>query len=88
MMPEVGNGLLCLALGVALLLSVYPLWGAARGDRLMMASSRVFAVLLFILIMGAFMVLINAFMTNDFTLSYVVSNANTPVPRGRSLGRT
>lgn len=27
MMPEVGNYLLCLALGVALLLSVYPLWG-------------------------------------------------------------
>ena len=80
MMPEVGNGLLCLALGVALLLSVYPLWGAARGDRRMMASSRVFAVLLFILIMGAFMVLINAFITNDFTLSYVASNANTQLP--------
>lgn len=80
MMPEVGNGLLCLALGVALLLSVYPLWGAARGDRRMMASSRVFAVLLFILIMGAFVVLINAFITNDFTLSYVVSNANTQLP--------
>ncbi|ECH4736188.1 cytochrome c-type biogenesis protein CcmF, partial [Salmonella enterica subsp. enterica serovar Oranienburg] len=30
MMPEIGNALLCLALGVALLLSVYPLWGAAR----------------------------------------------------------
>ncbi|EDW1855570.1 cytochrome c-type biogenesis protein CcmF, partial [Salmonella enterica subsp. diarizonae] len=28
MMPEIGNALLCLALGVALLLSVYPLWGA------------------------------------------------------------
>ena len=27
MMPEIGNGLLCLALGIALLLSVYPLWG-------------------------------------------------------------
>ena len=25
MMPEIGNGLLCLALGIALLLSVYPL---------------------------------------------------------------
>lgn len=24
MMPEIGNGLLCLALGIALLLSVYP----------------------------------------------------------------
>lgn len=46
----------------------------------MMASSRVFAVLLFILIMGAFMVLINAFITNDFTLSYVASNANTQLP--------
>ncbi|XNM88137.1 hypothetical protein ACLK18_12525 [Escherichia coli] len=31
MMPEIGNGLLCLALGIALLLSVYPLWGVARG---------------------------------------------------------
>ncbi len=30
MMPEIGNGLLCLALGIALLLSVYPLWGAWR----------------------------------------------------------
>lgn len=27
MMPEYGHALLCLALGVALLLSVYPLWG-------------------------------------------------------------
>lgn len=40
MMPEIGNGLLCLALGVALLLSVYPLWGVARGDVRMMASAR------------------------------------------------
>lgn len=43
MMPEIGNALLCLALGVALLLSVYPLWGVARGDVRMMASARPFA---------------------------------------------
>ncbi|WP_432431834.1 hypothetical protein [Salmonella enterica] len=30
MMPEYGHALLCTALGVALLLSVYPLWGVAR----------------------------------------------------------
>lgn len=36
MMPEYGHALLCLALGVALLLSVYPLWGVARGDARMM----------------------------------------------------
>ena len=33
MMPELGNFLLCLAAGLALILSVYPLWGAARQDR-------------------------------------------------------
>ncbi|WP_371357980.1 hypothetical protein LPA57_00130 [Salmonella enterica subsp. enterica] len=43
MMPEYGHALLCLALGVALLLSVYPLWGVARGDARMMASAGVFA---------------------------------------------
>ncbi|QCK91013.1 hypothetical protein E5O08_11410 [Salmonella enterica subsp. enterica serovar 1,4,[5],12:i:-] len=42
MMPEYGHALLCLALGVALLLSVYPLWGVARGDARMMASAGVF----------------------------------------------
>ncbi len=43
MMPEYGHALLCPALGVALLLSVYPLWGVARGDARMMASAGVFA---------------------------------------------
>lgn len=40
MMPELGNFLLCLAAGLALLLSVYPLWGAARQDRRLMALAR------------------------------------------------
>ncbi|MCU6678094.1 heme lyase CcmF/NrfE family subunit [Leclercia tamurae] len=80
MMPELGNALLCLALGVALLLSVYPLWGVARGDRRMMASSRLFAWLLFMLVMGAFIVLIHAFVVNDFSVTYVASNSNTQLP--------
>ncbi len=74
MMPEIGNGLLCLALGIALLLSVYPLWGVARGDARMMASSRLFAWLLFMSVAGAFLVLVNAFVVNDFTVTYVASN--------------
>lgn len=80
MMPEIGNGLLCLALGVALLLSVYPLWGVARGDARMMASSRLFAWLLFMSVAGAFLVLVNAFVVNDFTVTYVASNSNTQLP--------
>lgn len=80
MMPEIGNGLLCLALGIALLLSVYPLWGVARGDARMMASSRLFAWLLFMSVAGAFLVLVNAFVVNDFTVTYVASNSNTQLP--------
>lgn len=80
MIPEIGNGLLCLALGVALLLSVYPLWGVARGDARMMASSRLFAWLLFMSVAGAFLVLVNAFVVNDFTVTYVASNSNTQLP--------
>lgn len=80
MMPELGNALLCLALGVALLLSLYPLWGVARGDRQMMASARLFAWLLFMLVMGAFIVLIHAFVVNDFSVTYVASNSNTQLP--------
>ncbi|MFP1483887.1 cytochrome c biogenesis protein CcsA [Escherichia coli] len=80
MMPEIGNGLLCLALGIALLLSVYPLWGVARGDARMMASSRLFAWLLFMSVAGAFLVLVNAFVVNDFTVTDVASNSNTELP--------
>ncbi|EDV5907349.1 heme lyase NrfEFG subunit NrfE, partial [Salmonella enterica subsp. salamae] len=80
MMPETGNALLCLALGVALLLSVYPLWGVARGDVRMMASARPFAWVLFICVMGAFLILVNAFVVNDFTVTYVASNSNTQLP--------
>ncbi|CAC0118139.1 Cytochrome c-type biogenesis protein CcmF [Salmonella enterica subsp. enterica serovar Typhisuis] len=80
MMPEYGHALLCLALGVALLLSVYPLWGVARGDARMMASAGVFAWLLFICVAGAFFVLVHAFVVNDFTVAYVAGNSNTQLP--------
>lgn len=80
MMPEMGNGLLCLALGVALLLSVYPLWGVARGDTRMMHSAQFFSWLLFVLVGGAFLILIHAFVTNDFSVSYVASHSSTQLP--------
>ncbi len=40
MIPELGNFLLCLGTGLALLLSIYPLWGASRQDARMMAVAR------------------------------------------------
>ncbi len=80
MMPELGNFLLCLAAGLALLLSVYPLWGAARQDRRLMALARPLACGLFACIGGAFLLLVHAFVVNDFTVRYVAENSNSALP--------
>lgn len=80
MMPELGNFLLCLALGVAALLSGYPLWGVARQDNRMMALARPLSCALFLAILGAFLLLIYAFISNDFTVIYVANNSNTQLP--------
>ncbi|SPZ18853.1 Cytochrome c-type biogenesis protein CcmF [Providencia rettgeri] len=80
MIPEIGSVLLCLALGLAVLLSFYPLWGVARNDARLMASSRPLAWLLFLCVTGAFLVLVNAFVVNDFSVTYVANNSNTQLP--------
>lgn len=80
MMPEIGSFLLCLALGLALLLSVYPLWGAQRDDARLMALARPLASGLFLCIAAAFLVLVHAFVVNDFTVGYVAANSNTLLP--------
>ncbi len=80
MMPEIGNFLLCLALGIALLLSVYPLIGASRQSQRLMALARPLSWALFFSILAAFAVLIHAFVVNDFSVVYVASNSNTQLP--------
>lgn len=80
MIPEIGSILLCLSLGIAVLLSFYPLWGVARNDARLMASSRPLAWLLFLCVTGAFLVLVNAFVVNDFSVTYVANNSNTQLP--------
>ena len=80
MIPEIGSFLLCLALGLSLLLSVYPLWGAARQDGRLMALARPLAWGVFFCIAAAFIILIHAFIANDFTVAYVVANSNTQLP--------
>lgn len=80
MMPEIGHYLLCLGLALALLLSIYPLWGAARQDSRLTGLARPLAVGLFLCVAGSFGVLVHAFIVNDFTVAYVVSNANSQLP--------
>ncbi|CAO96188.1 heme lyase CcmF/NrfE family subunit [Erwinia tasmaniensis] len=80
MIPEIGSFLLCLALALALLLSVYPLWGAARQDLRLMGLARPLSYALFACIAAAFLILVHAFVVNDFSVTYVASNSNTLLP--------
>ncbi|MBK4715915.1 MULTISPECIES: heme lyase CcmF/NrfE family subunit [Tenebrionibacter/Tenebrionicola group] len=80
MMPEIGNFLLCLALGIALVLSLWPLWGATRQDVRLMALARPLAWALFLSIFAAFLILVHAFVVNDFTVLYVANNSNSALP--------
>ena len=80
MIPEIGSFLLCLALGLAVLLSIYPLWGAARQDSRLMGLARPLTYGLFACIAAAFLILVHAFIVNDFTVAYVAENSNTMLP--------
>lgn len=80
MIPELGNFLLALGLSVSLLLAIYPLWGAWRGQARLMALARPLAITLFVTILLAFVILAHAFVANDFTVRYVVDNANRALP--------
>jgi cytochrome c-type biogenesis protein CcmF len=80
MIPELGNFAVMLALGIALLLGVFPLLGAARGTRQWMALARPAAYTQALLIAFAFGCLVASFAQNDFSVAYVAANSNSTLP--------
>ncbi|XNM60445.1 hypothetical protein ACLK1T_22875 [Escherichia coli] len=56
-----------------------PLWGVARGDARMMACSACSRVL-FMSVAGTFLVLVDAFVVDDFTVTYVAGNSDAQLP--------
>ncbi|MCC3703063.1 heme lyase CcmF/NrfE family subunit [Rouxiella badensis] len=80
MIPEIGTFALCLALGLSTLLSIYPQWGASRQDERMMAMARPLSYGMFGCILLAFIILVHAFVVNDFSVAYVANNSNTHLP--------
>ena len=80
MIAELGNYALGLSLAIALLLSIFPLWGAERNNEQLMALARPMAYSLFFTLTVAFGALFYVFATNDFTVQYVVDNSNTSLP--------
>jgi cytochrome c-type biogenesis protein CcmF len=80
MIPEIGHLLLWLALGVALVIGVIPMAGAARGRDDWMALGRPASYTLFALVSLASACLMYAFVVSDFSVLYVASNSNTQLP--------
>jgi cytochrome c-type biogenesis protein CcmF len=80
MIPELGHFALWIALGVAAVLGVMPMLGAARNRGDWMALARPSARLLFVLVAFAFLCLAAAFVGNDFSVLYVATNSNRSLP--------
>ena len=80
MYPELGQLALILALLLAVLLSAVPLTGALTGRDNLQAFARPLASGMFVFIALAFVLLIHAFVTDDFSVAYVANNSNSLLP--------
>ena len=80
MIPELGNFACTLALAVTLVQGILPIAGSFNGNQRWMALARPAAAANFLLISVAFACLIHAFVTNDFSVTYVASNSNSSLP--------
>ena len=80
MIAELGHFALVLAFVVACVQMVVPMIGAHRRDEALMGVARPAAVAQFVLIATAFLVLIHAFVTSDFSLKLVFDNSHSTKP--------
>src|SRR5438552_3523213 len=80
MITEIGHFALVLALCVALLQAVLPLYGAARGDGPLIAWARPAALAQFLFVAIAVFALMHAYAVSDFSLANVAANSNSVKP--------
>jgi cytochrome c-type biogenesis protein CcmF len=80
MLIEIGHFALVLALVFAVLQVILPTIGMAKHDAVLSDLSRPLLWMQFFWILIAFVVLMNAFLVDDFSVKYVASNSNTQLP--------
>jgi len=80
MIAEIGHFALLLTLLVAIVQGSLPMIGAARGNTAWMAVGRPAALLQLALIATAFLCLMQAYVSSDFTLLNVVQNSHSAKP--------
>ncbi len=80
MIPELGHLALILALILAVAQASLPLAGSLTGNRPWMAMARPLAYGQFAFVAIAFVVLVQAFLTSDFSVLYVAQHSNSLLP--------
>ena len=80
MIPEIGQFSLAIALGFALVQSILPMLGAARGNVLWMRSAHATSLAQVTFTLIAFAALMRSFIVSDFTVLNVVENSNSLKP--------
>ena len=85
MIPELGHFALILATVVALIQGVMPLTGTYLSSRTLQITlqslARPMAILQFVLVALSFAALAVAFLTNDFSVTYVAQHSNSLLPK-------
>src|SRR6476619_5778299 len=80
MIAETGHYALILALALAIVQTVLPLWGTRTRDPQLMAVAAPAAQMQFVLIAIAFSALMTAYVTSDFSLQNVWANSHSAKP--------
>ncbi|MEM9439489.1 MAG: heme lyase CcmF/NrfE family subunit [Pseudomonadota bacterium] len=80
MITELGHYALVLALGLSIVQSTLPFWGASRNDPQLMALAPSAAIGQFIFMVLAFAALVYAFAVSDFSVINVATNSHSSKP--------
>jgi len=85
MIPELGQFSLTLTLVITVMMGSLPLIGALTRHQWLQNTARPLATGQFVLLTIALLVLINAFVSDDFSVLYVANNSNTLLPLGYKI---
>lgn len=80
MIPEIGQFTLVVACMLSLLQTIYPLYGVQTGHQGAIKSAKVLAILQFVFVSAAFLILSYLFFVNDFSVLYIAMNSNSLLP--------
>jgi len=80
MLPEIGNLALIMALVIAALQMLFPIYGAQKGNVAMMSIARPAAIAQFIFVAISFGSLVTIFLGNDFSVLYATNHSNSQLP--------